>query len=147
MPRISQKCVGTLLLSLKKLWPEVTENFGHLYHDGKITAVVRDLRLSWTAPQLRWLSFLSFPQQRHFCEHRNGVICYCFTPVYLLSVWNVIHSRYTCRFYQVRFVGVGGWFGMLLVSFVAPDSVFPQGSWIRQGSFCTATPAYFRYEI
>ena len=42
---MSHKCVGTLP-NLKKFGPRVTENFGHLYHDQKITAVVRDLRLS-----------------------------------------------------------------------------------------------------
>ncbi len=45
MPRISHKCVGTLL-SFKKFGLRVTENIGHLYHEGKITAIVRDLRLS-----------------------------------------------------------------------------------------------------
>ena len=46
---MSNKCVG-ILLNLKKFGPRVTENFGHLYRDGEITAVVRDLRLSleWT---------------------------------------------------------------------------------------------------
>ena len=42
---MSHKCVGTLP-NLKKFGPRVRENFGHLYGDREITAVVRDLRLS-----------------------------------------------------------------------------------------------------
>ena len=46
---------------MKKFGPRVMENFGHLYRDGEITAVVRDLRLLLTSRMTSLVDLISQP--------------------------------------------------------------------------------------
>ncbi len=76
------------ITKFEKVWSKGQENFGHLYRDGEITAVVRDLRLSlmylflrsrflWWAMHV-WVRLLFTTKSSVSQPYQSSFVLFCF---------------------------------------------------------------------